>query len=72
MIDQTTDITLTEEKCKIKIKLIATIHKTGPKAGMAVQGMLAGFTQQLDKLDAFLAAHLFSNTNSKELVDKIV
>lgn len=55
MIDQTTDITLTEKDGKTKITIIAAIHKTGPKAGMAVQGMEAGFTQQLEKLNHFLA-----------------
>jgi uncharacterized protein YndB with AHSA1/START domain len=54
-IDQTTEVTLTEENGKTKVKIIATIHKAGPKAGMAVQGMEAGFTQQLEKLNNFLA-----------------
>lgn len=54
-IDQTTEITLTEEHGKTKVKVRAAIHKTGPAAGMAVQGMQAGFTQQLEKLDDFLA-----------------
>ncbi len=55
-IDQTTELTLIEENGKTKLKLKAAIHKTGPGAGMAVQGMQAGFTQQLDKLNAFLTA----------------
>jgi uncharacterized protein YndB with AHSA1/START domain len=55
-IDQTTELTLTEENGKTKLKLKAAIHKTGPGAGMAVQGMQGGFTQQLDKLNAFLTA----------------
>ena len=56
-IDQTTELTLTAEaQGKTKMKLRATIHKAGPKAEMAVQGMQAGFTQQLEKLDVFLAA----------------
>ena len=54
MIDQTTEINLTEENGKTKIEVKATVHKTGPKAGVAVQGMEAGFTQQLDKLNDFL------------------
>jgi uncharacterized protein YndB with AHSA1/START domain len=54
-IDQTTEITLTEENGKTKVKVRAAIHSTGPKAGMAVQGMQAGFTQQLEKLNDFLA-----------------
>ncbi len=55
-IDQTTELTLTEENGKTKLKLKAAIHKVVPGAGMAVQGMQAGFTQQLDKLNAFLTA----------------
>jgi uncharacterized protein YndB with AHSA1/START domain len=55
MIDQTTEITLTKETGKTKVKIVALIQKTGPKAIMAVQGMEAGFTQQLDKLRDFLA-----------------
>jgi len=54
-IDQTTELTLTEEDGKTKLKIKATIYKTGPKAGMAVQGMQAGFTQQLEKLNDFLS-----------------
>jgi len=54
-IDQETGLTLTSENGRTKLKLKATIHKTGPAAGMAVQGMQAGFNQQLDKLDKFLA-----------------
>jgi uncharacterized protein YndB with AHSA1/START domain len=54
MIDQTTEVTLTEENGKTKVKILAIIHKTGPGAEMAVQGMEAGFTQQLEKLNGFL------------------
>jgi uncharacterized protein YndB with AHSA1/START domain len=54
-IDQTTEIILTEEHGKTKLEIKATIHKAGPEAGMAVQGMQAGFTQQLEKLDNFLS-----------------
>jgi uncharacterized protein YndB with AHSA1/START domain len=54
-IDQTTEITLTEEGGKTKVTVRAAIHKTGPKAGMAVEGMEYGFNQQLDKLGKFLA-----------------
>ena len=56
MIDQTTEVTFTEEEGKTKMKLVAIIYKTGPKAKMAVQGMEAGFTQQLEKLRVFLSA----------------
>ena len=55
-IDQTTELTLIEQNGKTKIKLKAVIHKIGPGAGMAVQGMEHGFNQQLDKLTGFLAA----------------
>jgi len=57
-IDQTTEIELTEENGKTKVKIRAVIHKAGPGAGMAVQGMKAGFTQQLDKLNDFLTVKL--------------
>jgi uncharacterized protein YndB with AHSA1/START domain len=53
-IDQTTEMTLSEENGKTKMVVKAVIHKTGPKAEMAVQGMEAGFTQQLEKLKVFL------------------
>jgi uncharacterized protein YndB with AHSA1/START domain len=55
-IDQTTEVTLTEEGGKTKVNIKAAIYKTGPKAGMAAQGMQAGFTQQLEKLSNFLTA----------------
>jgi uncharacterized protein YndB with AHSA1/START domain len=53
-IDQTTELTLAEEDGKTKLTIKATIHKTGPGAGMAVQGMEQGFNQQLEKLGKFL------------------
>jgi uncharacterized protein YndB with AHSA1/START domain len=55
-IDQTTELILAEDKGKTKLKIKAVINKFGPGAQMAVQGMKAGFTQQLDKLNDFLAA----------------
>jgi len=55
-IEQSTELTLTAENGDTKLKIRAVIHKTGPGAGMAVQGMQAGFTQQLDKLNDFLTA----------------
>ena len=55
MIDQTTEVTFTKENDKTKVKVKAVIHKTGSKAGMAVEGMQYGFTQQLEKLGNFLA-----------------
>ena len=56
MIDQTTEITFTEENGKTKVKVKASIFKTGPGARMAAEGMQAGFTQQLEKLNDFLRA----------------
>src|SRR4051812_1250982 len=46
-IDQTTEITFAEENGKTKVNVKAAILKTGPGAGMAVQGMEDGFSQQL-------------------------
>ena len=54
-IDQTTEVTFTEENGKTKVKVKAAIYKTGPKAKMAAEGMQMGFTQQLEKLNAFLS-----------------
>ena len=53
-IDQVTELTLTEDNGKTKIRLKATINKTGPDAKMAVEGMEYGFIQQLEKLNKFL------------------
>ncbi len=53
-IDQVTEVTLTDEGGKTKVEVKVTINKTGPDAGMAVQGMQAGFNQQLNKLEKFL------------------
>lgn len=55
LIDQVTELVLSEENGKTKLKLKATVNATGPKAGAAVQGMQMGFNQQLDKLGNFLA-----------------
>jgi uncharacterized protein YndB with AHSA1/START domain len=55
-IDQTTEVTFSEENGKTRVEVRAAIYKTGPQAGMAAEGMQAGFTQQLDKLQNFLAA----------------
>ena len=57
MLDQATELTLTEEQGKTKLKIRAIIYTAGPKAGMAVQGMQVGFTQQLEKLNTFLTAN---------------
>ena len=55
LIDQVTEITFIKEGDKTKLTIKAAINSTGPKAGMAVEGMQMGFTQQLDKLAKFLA-----------------
>ena len=59
-IDQSTELIITEEGGKTKLKIRAVIHKTGAAAGMAVQGMQAGFTQQLEKLNDFLTAKKYA------------
>lgn len=53
-IDQMQEITFAEENGKTKMNLKITINKIGPKAGMAVEGMKYGFTQQFDKLNKYL------------------
>ncbi len=54
-IDQTTEVIFSEEGGKTKVTVKAAIYKTGPNAGMAAEGMQAGFTQQLEKLNMFFA-----------------
>jgi len=56
-IDQTTDITFTEVDGKTTVKVTAAIYKAGPQAGMAAEGMKYGFTEQLDKLESYLATN---------------
>jgi uncharacterized protein YndB with AHSA1/START domain len=53
-IDQVSELTLVDDNGKTKLKLKATINKTGPNAKMAVEGMQQGYTQQFDKLENFL------------------
>jgi uncharacterized protein YndB with AHSA1/START domain len=53
-IDQTTELILTKENGKTKLRLRATVYQVGPGARMAIQGMQAGFTQHLEKLNDFL------------------
>ena len=53
-LDQVQELTLTEEDGKTKMHLKVTLNKVGPAAGMAVEGMKWGFSQQFDKLDTFL------------------
>ncbi len=55
-IDQTTEVTFIPENGKTKVTVKAAIYKTGQKAGMAAEGMQMGFTQQLEKLNAFLVS----------------
>jgi len=54
-IDQVTELALADEDGKTKLNLKATVNKIGPAASMAVEGMKYGFTQQLEKLNDFLA-----------------
>jgi uncharacterized protein YndB with AHSA1/START domain len=54
-IEQVTELTLSEKEGKTTLHLKATINKTGSAAGAAVEGMQYGFTQQLEKLNHFLA-----------------
>ena len=54
-IDQVTELTLASVNGKTNLKIKATINKTGPDAKMAVEGMQAGFAQQLDKLEEYLS-----------------
>ena len=54
-IDQQTELTMVDVDGNTKIKLKATINKTGPDTKLAVDGMEMGFNQQLDKLSRFLA-----------------
>jgi uncharacterized protein YndB with AHSA1/START domain len=54
LIDQVTELRMSEENGKTIIHLKATINKIGPDAGMAVEGMEYGFNQQLAKLVKFL------------------
>jgi uncharacterized protein YndB with AHSA1/START domain len=53
-IDQTSELSLVDDGGKTQMTLKVTINKTGPAAGMAVQGMQMGFNQQFDKLTNFL------------------
>jgi uncharacterized protein YndB with AHSA1/START domain len=53
-LEQVQELALSQENGKTKLYLKATLHKVGPKAGMAAEGMKYGYGQQLDKLDKFL------------------
>lgn len=55
MIDQTQEITFSEENGKTKMILKVTVNSVGPKAGAAIEGMKYGFSQQFDKLEKYLA-----------------
>jgi uncharacterized protein YndB with AHSA1/START domain len=54
-IETVTDLILSEENGKTKLKLKSAILKSGPNATVAIQGMQYGFSQQLDKLNTFLS-----------------
>jgi uncharacterized protein YndB with AHSA1/START domain len=54
-IEQVTELTFTEGEGKTTVHVRAAISKASPDAGGAVQGMEYGFTQQLEKLNTFLA-----------------
>jgi uncharacterized protein YndB with AHSA1/START domain len=54
-IEQTTEITFSEEDGNTTVNVKAAIYKLGPAATMAAEGMQAGFTQQFEKLGNFLA-----------------
>jgi len=53
-IETTTDISFVESAGKTTVTIHAAIHKAGPSAQMAVQGMEHGWNQQMDKLAVFL------------------
>lgn len=55
-IETVQELDMTEENGKTKMNLKATLHKAGPKAGMAVEGMEYGYNQQFDKLEKYLRA----------------
>lgn len=54
-IETTTEINFIEEDGKTKVHVHSAIHKAGPDAGMAAEGMKYGFEQQMEKLNNFLA-----------------
>jgi uncharacterized protein YndB with AHSA1/START domain len=54
-IETVQELNMAEENGKTKMNLKATLHKAGPKAGMAVEGMKYGYAQQFDKLDKYLS-----------------
>jgi uncharacterized protein YndB with AHSA1/START domain len=48
------EISFTGDGQATKVSVKVTLHKIGPKAGMAVEGMKYGFSQQFDKLAVFI------------------
>lgn len=60
-IEQTTEIILMDAGDKTKLNIKAAIHKAGPGAKMAVEGMKYGFTEQLEKLNDFLKTRIDTN-----------
>lgn len=53
-LEQSHELSFSEEGGKTKMRLKVTLNKIGPKAGMAVEGMKYGFGQQFDKLEKYL------------------
>jgi len=53
-IETVQELAFAEENAKTKMNLKATLNKVGSKAGMAVEGMKYGFSQQFDKLEKYL------------------
>jgi len=54
-IDQTSELILSEENNKTTLKLNVKLTKIAPDTQAAVDGMQYGYTQQFEKLAAFLA-----------------
>ena len=55
-IEQSAELTLTEENGGTKMHLTITVTSIGPRAGAAIEGMQWGFNQQFDKLEKYLGA----------------
>jgi uncharacterized protein YndB with AHSA1/START domain len=53
-VEQVAELILTDDNGQTKMTLKVAITKTGPDAGMAVEGMQMGYTQQFAKLEKFL------------------
>jgi uncharacterized protein YndB with AHSA1/START domain len=55
LIDQTTEVIFRSMGAQTEVRVKAAIHRLGPKAGMAADGMRHGFTQQQEKLAVYLS-----------------